>query len=568
MSRIESQRRKLVVQILSTTLIFNLGGALGVVSLRGADPYLVKDIHASTGSASPRNLTRVGDRLFFTADDGVHGRELWTSDGTEEGTRLVADISPGAEGAFVASGSMRWAPAGNLCFFPATDPENGPSLWVSNGAEEGTRQLKSIPWEADNAGFLAPVDDRVFFVAAEPELGEELWVTDGTESGTRIVRDIVPGSTGSDPWNLTASGSRLFFTARENEGDTGRGLWTTDGTEAGTRFVKGGFSGYPDRLTPVGDRLFFSCVRGVASTLWVSDGTEAGTRSILPPEAAHTWFGFGPYCMTGLGERLFFVAETDLSGEDLALWVSDGSDEGTKTISTPERCEQLVAAGDRLFFAGGDHGDESGNDSGELGLELWTSDGTDEGTRLVKDIHPGGRSGLITAKLMLGSGLTPVGGRLFFLASDGESGGIWVSDGTGEGTRRVTGIFSPFLGYGLAVGGRLLYPGGGGGHGEELWALPLASLVALFRRGEVNGDAAVDLTDTLRILNTLFLGADPPGCLDAADTDDTGHLDLTDAVYLLVYLFCGGPAPPPPFSNCGVDATADGLGCASSPACE
>jgi hypothetical protein len=54
--------------------------------------------------------------------------------------------------------------------------------------------------------------------------------------------------------------------------------------------------------------------------------------------------------------------------------------------------------------------------------------------------------------------------------------------------------------------------------------------------------------------------------LKAGDTDDSGHLDLADPLFLLNYLFRAGPAPGEPFAACGVDATADELTCAT-PAC-
>ena len=65
----------------------------------------------------------------------------------------------------------------------------------------------------------------------------------------------------------------------------------------------------------------------------------------------------------------------------------------------------------------------------------------------------------------------------------------------------------------------------------------------------------------------LPLGQDPPSCLDAADAEDDGRINLRDPIYILGYLFLGGPAPPPPLGTCGPDRTADDLGCEASPAC-
>jgi hypothetical protein len=87
-----------------------------------------------------------------------------------------------------------------------------------------------------------------------------------------------------------------------------------------------------------------------------------------------------------------------------------------------------------------------------------------------------------------------------------------------------------------------------------------------FRRGDSNGDAAVDISDAVFELMWLFSGTVAPGCLDAADMNDDRAHDLTDAVFTLDFLFRGGPAPPPPGpTECGV--TEDPLGCESYPPC-
>jgi hypothetical protein len=85
---------------------------------------------------------------------------------------------------------------------------------------------------------------------------------------------------------------------------------------------------------------------------------------------------------------------------------------------------------------------------------------------------------------------------------------------------------------------------------------------ATFRRGDADGDGVVNITDAVLTLGFLFLGSRTPSCIDAADADDDGKVELTDAVYVLSFLFLAGrPFPPPASPACGVDPTADALGC-------
>jgi hypothetical protein len=91
--------------------------------------------------------------------------------------------------------------------------------------------------------------------------------------------------------------------------------------------------------------------------------------------------------------------------------------------------------------------------------------------------------------------------------------------------------------------------------------------VVTFRRGHVNADDNVDLSDAVGILGYLFLGEAEPPCLDALDVDDNGGVELTDAIALLGYLYLGGVAPAAPFESCGEDPASDGLGCTAFPLC-
>ena len=89
-----------------------------------------------------------------------------------------------------------------------------------------------------------------------------------------------------------------------------------------------------------------------------------------------------------------------------------------------------------------------------------------------------------------------------------------------------------------------------------------------FKRGDTDGNGALQLTDGIRILNTLFMGAAMPVCLDAADTDDNGVVQLTDGIVIFQFLFVGGmvPAEPGPFA-CGGDPTDDDIDCEAYDGC-
>lgn len=91
-----------------------------------------------------------------------------------------------------------------------------------------------------------------------------------------------------------------------------------------------------------------------------------------------------------------------------------------------------------------------------------------------------------------------------------------------------------------------------------------------FKRGDVDQDGVLKITDPILILDYLFIGrAGDLLCQDSADVDDDGAINISDAIYLLDYMFLGTkPALPEPFEECGIDLTSkDNLGCASFPLC-
>lgn len=89
-----------------------------------------------------------------------------------------------------------------------------------------------------------------------------------------------------------------------------------------------------------------------------------------------------------------------------------------------------------------------------------------------------------------------------------------------------------------------------------------------FDRADANADRAVDMSDAVWILGYLFLG-DPERllCEKSADADDGGSIEMADAIWILRYLFLGDATIPPPSAGCGFDPTDDALGCESFPPC-
>ncbi len=342
------------------------------------------------GSDGPENLTAVGNTLFFTASDDEHGEELWKSNGTAAGTVMVANIQTGQSSGGYSYGPDNLTAAGDTLFFTADDGTAGQEVWRSDGTTAGTVLVKDVhPGSYSSyADELTPVGDMVFFRARDGVHGRELWRTDGTTAGTEIVEDIRPGGASSQPYGLVGAGDTLFFSA--DDGTSGRDLWVSDGSQAGTVRVKD-FDSLAEeydyglrQITAVGDTVFFGASDDAHGLeLWSSDGTEVGTvmvKDIRPGD-----YGGYPYSMTEAGGTLFFTARDGVHGQE--LWRSDGTEAGTALVKDilpnagRSRPRELTESGGELFLQA---------DDGLHGDELWVSDGTGAGTSLVLDINTGG----------------------------------------------------------------------------------------------------------------------------------------------------------------------------------
>jgi ELWxxDGT repeat protein len=166
-------------------------------------------------------FVNVAGTLFFNANDGTHGTELWKSDGTDDGTVMVKDIVPGSGDPNLSSLTN----ANGTLFFMANDNTHGYELWKSDGTDGGTVMVKDINPGSSGSypQHFGVVNGTPFFYATDGTHGGELWTSDGTDAGTVMVADINPGGGSSDPNNLADVNGTLFFEA--DDGAHGQELW-------------------------------------------------------------------------------------------------------------------------------------------------------------------------------------------------------------------------------------------------------------------------------------------------------------------------------------------------------
>lgn len=463
------------VGFLGTVSVFMASVASGLVMAAAPTTgrlALVSDINPGSSGSFPDPIAAFNGALYFGADDGIHGQELWKSDGTEQGTALLADINPGPAG----SSPYQLTVVNSVLFFGARDAVHGTQLWRTDGTGAGTTMVTEIaPGPLGGEAFdLTYLDGTLYFVGNDRVHGRELWKSDGSAAGTTMVKDIKPGPGRSLDATLTAVGGALFFSA--DDGVHGFELWTSDGTEAGTVLVKdirpGVFSNQGGRpadsdITEIVDgngTAFFSARDGTYGgdqaqgelELWESDGTDSGTTKIH--SSPDRYPGLNPRELTVVGDSVLFRGDVDGAGTP-GLFRSDAIAITLVTVmSAPPT--NLTASNGSVFFL-------------LYGHELWRSDRTDSGTVLVKDV-----SGFIGV-----TGLTDLGGRLFFHSKDDVSAVLWRSDGTAERTRPIVEVEAPFeealLGLKTEFQGTVFFVANHAVYGQELFKVRGAAVGGL-----------------------------------------------------------------------------------------
>ena len=380
----------------------------------GLTPRLVRDIDETSyaGSSSPRQFGGIEFGVAFTA---FGGRELWIHSERDEDYRRV----------------MRRAEIRQLGgpFYAAREAGGGWSFWLAVGHPYNT-VFRAGGKPVGRLGAVYPnpdwYDSPILF---EADRGKgrglytisingpvELTRPQPLEDG-RLLRDYTPG-------RLTS-----YFIARHPT--LGTALWKTDGTKAGTMAVTAPSPGQtvPLRLAGVLKGRLLLAISGGEPELWWSDGSPRGLRPFL--EIVHGRRAATVSAARVVNGRAFLVIDDGRHGRQ--LWTSDGTAAGTVPITSfaPDPLRQidipLLGKAGRWYFIA---------DDGVHGRELWRTDGTRQGTQLVIDLCPGPCSSDPQDLSLREFGSSP---GVFFTASTSEEPrALWRTDGTPQGTSRVT----------------------------------------------------------------------------------------------------------------------------------
>lgn len=380
---------------------------------------LVRELDPGPGGSNLRSLCPFQDGLLFRADSRDHGNELWFSDGTAEGTVLVRDLVEGPAG----SGIVRVTAAEHWAYFRADVGGLVGTLWKTKGTGASTGPVHPLgPQSA--AGILNPLGNILIADGYTESSGQELWILPPNANPFEI--DLNPGPAGSSPSEGTVFRDALYFQALTEA--AGEELWRCNGTRQGTYMVKdiapGPTSSDPFKFTASDDWLYFTANDGATGReLWRTDGTESGTHMVHD-----TWAGASegtPYNLMPFRNGVLFTADDGMHGEELWFCAASGEVSLVRDINPgPESSSPHHGAvlDEIMYFSAND---------GVHGEELWQSDGTFQGTKLLADIA-------VPSEPPPSSnprGLTALGNRCVFVATgSGQVTGLYASDGTQSGT--------------------------------------------------------------------------------------------------------------------------------------
>lgn len=239
----------------------------------------------------------LNNELFFNNKTFDYGNEVWVTNGEIENTRLLLDSSPGING---IGGGGHCINYDNqlLC-------ELGKDLWITDGTEEGTIRLHDDGLDAEGYTFF--VDDKVIY-----SRNNGWYVTDGTPQGSKQIFEKDIRAELNFPRSAAQLGSLILFATNHQMYE--EELWLTDGTEEGTKLLKDFVPSLSPRdLTRVNDLVYFTGNTPEGRVLWFTNGTVEGTQIVNLDYEELSVFGD----LTRYNNTLYFRGQTEKYGQEI-----------------------------------------------------------------------------------------------------------------------------------------------------------------------------------------------------------------------------------------------------------
>ena len=430
---------------------------------------LVADINTDgSGYPSfPANFTEFNGKLYFEADNGTSGRELFVYDGSNPPS-LVDDIRSGTGGSIpkyltVFNGKL---------YFQANNGVNGVELYVYDGSNLPSLVADIFSGSVGSTPkYLTVFNGELYFSANDGVKGIELYKYDGSTTPS-LVADIYSGATSSTPEYLTIFNNKLYFSA--DDGVNGTELYEYDGSTSpniAVDIVSGANPSYPDSLTVLNNKLYFVAF-GSGYELFEYDGINppasvAGTNNANFLTAFNNELYFNVYGASVGYELYKYDGNNPVSlVYDINSGLSDSNPANLKVFNS------------KLYFSA---------DDGTNGIELFEYDGSAQPS-LVADINSGPNNSNPTH-------LAVFNNKFYFQAdSDNNNEELYEYDGTNPPslTADINGdTAASYPQYFTEFNGKLYFSADDGNHGKELFeydGITSSSLVADIRGGSSPSD--------------------------------------------------------------------------------